>query len=283
MSTIFWGETQLIFSGWFYGYMLMQTCISLYLQVLHAWRLLCLSPIWVNNSPRTSCVCSGHVMKRALTTMLLVCSPAASCMRLVSWLRYRWFSCRRRGAASLDVHGDTVRSRHPVQFGTEWLCVGTGGGRPSPVVWSGEGGEGVWGADWLRWLGPLGHLQQVGRLRAGCYRVPWRVLSLKEAEKKSPEKHFNASWVQTEGNEDLQPLTQAILSRCQNSLCLLICICITVLSASLMLSRVFSMRGNRSMIFCLLIRILLLKRRVCERQCWTDTGVPTVPQWPLVP
>lgn len=53
-------------------------------------------------------------------------------------------------------------------------------------------------------------------------------------------------------------LTQAIFSKCQNSLCLLICICITVLSASLMLSRVFSIRGNKSMIFCLLIRILLL-------------------------
>lgn len=36
-----------------------------------------------------------------LTTILLVCSSAASCIRLVSWLRYRWFSCSSRGAASL--------------------------------------------------------------------------------------------------------------------------------------------------------------------------------------
>lgn len=59
---------------------------------------------------------------------------------------------------------------------------------------------------------------------------------------------------------DAESLTQAIFSKCQNSLCLLICICITVLSASLMLSRVFSIRGNKSMIFCLLIRILLSGR-----------------------
>lgn len=56
-------------------------------------------------------------------------------------------------------------------------------------------------------------------------------------------------------------LTQAIFRRCQNSLCLLICICITVVSASLMFSSVFSIRGNRSIIFCLLIRILLLGGR----------------------
>lgn len=36
-----------------------------------------------------------------LTTTLLACSSAVSCIRLVSWVRYFWFSCSSRGAASL--------------------------------------------------------------------------------------------------------------------------------------------------------------------------------------
>ncbi len=60
-------------------------------------------------------------------------------------------------------------------------------------------------------------------------------------------------------------LTQAIFSKCQNSLCLLICICMTVLSVSLMLNSVLSILGKRSMIFCLLRRILL---QIRQQQCW---------------
>lgn len=149
------------------------------------------------NSSRTACVC--HVIKSALTTMLLVCSSAASCIRLVSWLRYRWFSCRRRGTASLYEHKDSIRSRPHVQFsGVDHLrsgvCVG---GASSPVVWSGEGCKRMRGADWLRWLGPLGHRQEVGRLRTGCYRVPRRVLSLKKREKGGDEEETWTHWIDT--------------------------------------------------------------------------------------
>lgn len=117
----------------------------------------------------TSCVCSGHVMKWALTTMLLVCSSAASCMRLVSWLRYRWFSCRRRGAASLDTHRDTVTSRHPVEFGTEWLCAGTDGALTCRLVrgamWGGVG----------NWLAAL--TGTTGTPAAGWTTRDWRLSS----------------------------------------------------------------------------------------------------------
>lgn len=51
-------------------------------------------PTWHQKEPR-------QFKTGELTTMLLVCSSAASCIRLVSWLRYRWFSCSSRGAASL--------------------------------------------------------------------------------------------------------------------------------------------------------------------------------------
>lgn len=119
--------------------------------------------------------------------MLLVCSSAASCIRLVSWLRYLWFSCRRRGAASLEAHSETIKSLGIFNMFSLLLrvCVEMGevGFRTSPVVWSGQGCKGVWGADRLRWLGPLGHLQQVGWLGTGCYRVPGWVLSLKKRER----------------------------------------------------------------------------------------------------
>lgn len=36
--------------------------------------------------------------------MLFAWSSAAPCIRLVSWLRYFWFSWSRRGAASLEKH-----------------------------------------------------------------------------------------------------------------------------------------------------------------------------------
>lgn len=52
-------------------------------------------------------------------------------------------------------------------------------------------------------------------------------------------------------------LTQAIFSKCHISLCLLPCICITELSASLMLFRATSIFGSKSMIFCLQPKSLL--------------------------
>lgn len=52
-------------------------------------------------------------------------------------------------------------------------------------------------------------------------------------------------------------LTQAILSKCHISLCLLPCICITELSASLMLFKATSIFGSKSIIFCLQPKSLL--------------------------
>lgn len=49
----------------------------------------------------------------------------------------------------------------------------------------------------------------------------------------------------------IQILTQAIFSKCQISLCRFPCICMTELSASLMLFRATSILGSKSMIFCL--------------------------------
>lgn len=69
-------------------------------------------------------------------------------------------------------------------------------------------------------------------------------------------------------------LTHAIFNKCQNSLCLFICICITMPSASLMFSRVFSIFGNNSIIFCLLCRILLGKK---EHNVFTQIHIANTP------
>lgn len=70
---------------------------------------------------------------KELTTMLLDCSSAASCIRLVSWLRYLWFSCSRRGAASLSTvthtvsHPDAAAAAHrrTPGFTCRWARAGT--------------------------------------------------------------------------------------------------------------------------------------------------------------
>lgn len=52
--------------------------------------------------------------------MLLFCSSAASCIRLVSWLRYFWFSCSSRGAASLKHTHITWDLHHMYKDFTIW-------------------------------------------------------------------------------------------------------------------------------------------------------------------
>lgn len=90
-------------------------------------------------------------------------------------------------------------------------------------------------------------------------------------------------------------LTQAILSRYQNSFCRFICICITAASAVFMLSTALSSLGNKSTIRCLHTRIVLQKTRengggattenckMIPQLCWTLHFLHVcVPVWTTV-
>lgn len=67
-------------------------------------------------------------------------------------------------------------------------------------------------------------------------------------------------------------LTQAILRRYQNSLCLDTCICITTVSAVVMFFNAFSSLGNKSMMRCLHTRIVLQRKRKMEKNHTWLTG-----------